>query len=310
MSEVAPGGADAEAPASPDAALAGLRAEIDRLDEALHDLLMARAEVVARVAAEGGKGRVALRPGREAAILRHLLARHRGGLPAQCVVRVWRELLAGTTAMQTPTTIAAAEPEPGVGTVALAREHFGALTPLRAHRSAAQAIGDLAAGRVAAVVLPLPAEGEPAPWWPGLMHRTEPRLYVVARLPFWAPRPEGAPRAQALVLATVPPDPSGEDRTLLGLEFAPTLSRTRVAELVAAAGFAEIRTLFWRAPGGDVALAMLDVAGFVREDDARLAALAAALAGPRGGVPRPPVVLGAYATPVPAPAATGQGENP
>src|SRR5690242_5812086 len=89
-------------PADPAAVLAGLRAEIDRLDEAIHDLLMERARVVEKVAAQGGKGRVALRPGREADIVRRLLARHRGHLPARAVARIWRELLAATTAMQGP----------------------------------------------------------------------------------------------------------------------------------------------------------------------------------------------------------------
>ena len=41
------------------AGLAALRAEIDRIDDALHDLLMQRAEVVTKVAVSG-KGRVAL----------------------------------------------------------------------------------------------------------------------------------------------------------------------------------------------------------------------------------------------------------
>ncbi|HYZ32124.1 MAG TPA: chorismate mutase, partial [Crenalkalicoccus sp.] len=63
------------------AALAALRAEIDTLDDALHDLLMRRAGVVARLAASRAKGDApALRPGREAAVLRRLLARHAGPL--------------------------------------------------------------------------------------------------------------------------------------------------------------------------------------------------------------------------------------
>ncbi|MBV9913984.1 MAG: chorismate mutase, partial [Sinobacteraceae bacterium] len=52
-----------------------LRAELDRIDDALHDLLMARAETVEEVGALRAKGNVPLRPGREAAILRRLLQR-------------------------------------------------------------------------------------------------------------------------------------------------------------------------------------------------------------------------------------------
>ena len=102
--------------------LASLRAELDRLDDALHDTLMRRAEVVKQVAALRVKGPVPLRPGREAAIIRRLLARHDGGLPAFGIVRIWRELLGTTTAQQHPLVVSVCEagddrglPVPGAG---------------------------------------------------------------------------------------------------------------------------------------------------------------------------------------------------
>ena len=274
----------------PAAALAGLRAEIDRLDDAMHDLLMARAEVVARVMAQGGKGRVALRPGREAGILRRLLQRHHGTLPRRAIVRVWREVLAATTAMQGPYAITVCEAEPGTGFAQCAREHFGALTPLRVYHSPAQAIAELGAGTATAAVLPLPTEEEAHPWWTSLLHRSDPRIHVVARLPFWGPRPEGAPRVHALVVAAVPPDPSGADNSLIALELPPGQSRATLASALAAAGLVLVRTLLLRDPRVPAALALVVVDGFVTDDDPRLPALT--------GLLRRPVVLGAYALPV------------
>src|ERR1700749_3216047 len=96
--------------------LSALRARLDRLDDEIHDMLMERALVVESVARSGKPS--AFRPGREAVILRRLLARHAGRLPPRTLVRMWRELLAGTTAMQSAVTIAA------VGTEPIAREHF------------------------------------------------------------------------------------------------------------------------------------------------------------------------------------------
>src|SRR3954468_8132693 len=112
----------APVPAPPDLTsrrLAALRAELDRVDDALHDLLMRRAEVVAQVGALGAKGRVPLRPGREAAIVRRLLARHDGGLAPSVIVRIWRELLAGTTSQQRQMLITVCEPGAGPSLVAL-----------------------------------------------------------------------------------------------------------------------------------------------------------------------------------------------
>ncbi len=271
--------------------LPALRAEIDRLDDAIHDLLMERAAVVAQVGQLGVKGVVPIRPGREASILRRLLARHTGPLPALGVARIWRELLVAMTHIQKPMLITVSEAEGGPAYRAAAREHFGSLTPLRTHRTPAQAIGEVSAGVATAAVLPLPAEGEEprAAWWTALLHQDDPRIHVVARLPFWAPRPDGAPDVEALVVCATAADPSGHDRSLLGLELPLEVSRARLATVVAAAGFDAGSTILRRDPGAPVAHALVDVDGFVTEADPRLAAL---------GSLRPPVVLGAYAVPV------------
>lgn len=282
-------------PAEPAGApsLSALRAELDELDDALHDTIMRRAEVVGRMAALRVKDGPPLRPGREAAILRRLLARHSGPLPRHGVVRVWRELITAMTEIQRPLVIAVctAEGDRGCDGAALAREQFGALVALRVHASPAQALGEVAAGKAAAAVLPQPAEGEAQAWWTGLLHpgKDERRAYVVARLPFWtAPRPEGAPRGQALVVSPAAPDPSGQDRTLLALELPADRGRSWLGDTLAKAGLQAGTVIVQRDPqGGGPARALADVAGFVTADDPRLGAFS-----PRAAV------LGAYAVPV------------
>ena len=280
--------APAQAPA-----LAGLRAELDGIDDAIHDLLIQRAAVVERVAVQGGKGGVAIRPGREADIVRRLLARHAGHLPKRLIMRWWRELFAATTSMQGSYVVAVCETETGSPFTQAAREHFGALTPLRVHHSPAQAIAELSAGTAICAVLPMPSDGETAAWWTALLHRPSrsgdaPRIYIIARLPFWSPRPEGAPKVQALVVAAVAPDPSAHDRSIIGLELHTDASRARLTAALTAAGLAPSATILRRDPAAT--LALVEVEGLVAEDDPRLAAL--------DGVVRRPVVLGAYAVPV------------
>src|SRR5271154_5585896 len=91
---------------APQTTLAQLRAEIDVIDERLHDLLMERASVIERVARDAGKTGAKIRPGREASMLRRLLARHRGSLPPQTILRIWRELFAGALIIEGAQTIA------------------------------------------------------------------------------------------------------------------------------------------------------------------------------------------------------------
>lgn len=279
----APSGAPSDEPPPQDhwrGGLPALRAELDRIDDAMHDLLMQRALVIEHVARSGKPA--AFRPGREAQIIRRLLARHGGSLPRQALFRIWRELLAGTTAMQGPFTMAVSETDPGGGMTQLAREHFGTLTPLRTHGSPGGALTEIRNHSASVAVLPFPSEGDG--WWTTLSQR-EPRLYVIARLPFWTTRSEGAPTAQGLVVAAFAPDPSGQDCSLLALELDADISRTRLAAELADVGLPADTMVLRRA--SSPAQALIEVEGFVADNDPRLAA-----------VRRRTVVLGSYAAPV------------
>ena len=293
MSESAPT-ADTrqDADSTPDGApLTGLRAEIDAMDDEIHDLLMRRAGIVERVAREGGKSGVMIRPGREASILRRLMRRHDGSLPRATVIRIWRELFAGALMIEGGLTVAVADGKEA-DMPAIAREHFGPLTPLRRHRSTSQALADLT-GRIAQIaVLPIPsdADDEQAAWWVGLMHGGKPRLSIVAKLPFWGLRPDGVPQTPGYAVAALTPDPSGADRGLLGLEISPEMSTARIAGMLKEAGLAVRSLLPRRGVRHAAGYALAEVEGLVAADDPRLARLT--------GFPAPPVVLGGYALPI------------
>ncbi len=262
-----------------DPALQALRAEIDALDDAMHDVLMRRAAVVARMAASRVKAGAGspFRPGREAAVLRRLLARHSGALSRGAVVRIWRHIIMAHTAIQGAFTAAVAASSEAAQTLALAREHFGTATPLTSFASPAQALAALSTGKASVAVLPAPTgEGEGA-WWQSL---EAPWLSVVARLPFMA---DAAHADAALVVAPVPADASGDDRSLLRLEGSADASRESFARLLNNAGLAGNILCLARQGGRSLALAEID--GFVAAGDPRLAGLNA-------------VLLGAYAVPI------------
>src|SRR5690349_17316000 len=103
-----------------------LRRRIDEIDDGLHDLLIKRAEIVEAVAARKQLDSApALRPGREAKILRCLLGRHSGHFPTAALVRMWRELFAASLGLQTNFAVAVYVGQGGNGYWDLARDHFG-----------------------------------------------------------------------------------------------------------------------------------------------------------------------------------------
>ncbi|HQT73503.1 MAG TPA: chorismate mutase [Acidiphilium sp.] len=272
-------------------ALSRLRAEIDSLDDRIHDMLMQRAEIIERVRSQGGKRGVMIRPGREAAILRRLLARHKGGLPPHTITRIWRELFSGALMIEGGLVIAVADGGQA-DLLALAREHFGPLTSMRRHRTPSQALTDITSEIAHAAVLPIPSDedDDQAAWWVGLMHGGLPRLSIVAKLPFWAKRGEGVPQSEAYVVSSFVPDASGEDRSLIGIEIVPDTSTARILGILRDAGFDVGSLLIRRIARREAAYALADVDGYISREDPRLGAISA--------FPAPPVVLGAYASPV------------
>ena len=111
-----------------DLSLDDLRREIDEIDDQLHDLLMRRTEIVGRVGAvkrlESTPG-LALRPGREAEIIRRIVNRHKGPFPLEVLVRIWRELLSAQVAVQGQYSIGVFAPEDVAAYRDLGRDQFG-----------------------------------------------------------------------------------------------------------------------------------------------------------------------------------------
>src|ERR671926_1482166 len=97
---------DASSP-PPTPSLAELRREIDRIDEAMHRLLIERGEIIDRLIAtkrtqESGS---AFRPAREADMMRRLVERHRGILPLDTVESIWRVIVSTFTYVQAPFSV-------------------------------------------------------------------------------------------------------------------------------------------------------------------------------------------------------------
>jgi chorismate mutase/prephenate dehydratase len=287
---VQPGAAEAASAAAALNPLAHLRAELDAIDEKLHDMLMHRAAVIERVKREAGKTGPKIRPGREASMLRRLLARHKGAMPPQTILRIWRELFAGALIIEGGQTIAVCSGDDNGDLAALAREHFGPLTPLRKHRHPAQALADIERGTAQVAVLPPPGDEPDGGWWTALMGTRNP-LSVIGKLPFWTQRPEGTPIGEAYVAAAMRPDPSGADRGLIALELAADISRTRITGNLTQAGFAPGAIWLKRISDAEM-LALVEVDGLVNDDDPRLELIAGLLA--------PPSVIGGFAIPLEA----------
>ena len=261
--------------------LEDLRHRIDRIDDAVHDLLMERAEVVKQVGAAKGSGHAMLRPAREASILRRLAGRHRGDLPVAVLLRMWRELISGLTQLQGRFAVAVYAPGDRRGFWDVARDHFGSFTPMTVVNSPVAAVRAVAEGTAAVGVVPFPAEDDADPWWRFINGDDEKTPHVVARLPFFGRGNGRGEDRDALAIALVPHEPTAAgnegllaDRSLIRIEVAEDLSRGRLKDVLEAVGLPPVNFCSWlgRAAAGSVHL--VEIAGFVGPGDRRLAACA------------------------------------
>src|SRR5882672_1290260 len=164
--------------------LADLRREIDRIDEAMHGLLMERGQIIDRLIAtkqtqETGS---AFRPAREADMMRRLVDRHKGILPLDTAESIWRVIISTFTFVQAPFSVHA---DLSAGDAAMrdsARFHFGFTVPFVPHMGAASVVAAVSDSKGDLGLVPAFAVAGAGAWWSALEFDTAPK--IIARLPF------------------------------------------------------------------------------------------------------------------------------
>jgi len=165
-------------------ALADLRREIDRIDEAMHELLLERGEIIDTLIAVKNTQEVGstFRPAREADMMRRLVKRHRGNLPLDTAESIWRVIISTFTYVQAPFSVHA---DLSAGDAMMrdsARFHFGFTVPFVPHAGASSVVAAVSASKGDLGLVPAFATAGAGPWWAALEFDAAPK--IIARLPF------------------------------------------------------------------------------------------------------------------------------
>lgn len=140
--------------------LAKLRDEIDSIDQHIQQLVNQRAQCAQKVAdvkahfSKPGESVVFYRPEREAQVLRKVMDRNSGPLPAEGVARLFREIMSQCLALEEPMKIAYLGPE-GTFTQLAALKHFGHAVECKSQGSIADVFREVEAGGVNYGVVPV-----------------------------------------------------------------------------------------------------------------------------------------------------------
>lgn len=257
--------------------LAELRAQIDAVDDAMHDLLMKRAALVEQVGRvksaqddSGAKG--VLRPKREIEIMRRLWNRHKGALDKEVVMRVWREIISACVNLQFPVTLAAFMPERGAGLSEIARGYFGSFTPVMPCCSVNLVLKELTQGEADAALLPL-YEDKQACWWYAVAQEYKRNVSVFLKLPFEGSGICNRGAGTAYALAKMPYEPTGDDRTLLVAETDGTISLSTLDLILKSNGIATNTICDTYNPDMMRKAYLFEVDGWLSDRDDRLGAI-------------------------------------
>lgn len=275
--------------------LSELRRDIDAIDDRLHELLRQRTEIVEEVREYKKNARIKIRPAREAEIIYRLFAQHSGAFPKRELFRIWREMIVATLRFEGPFSVGVFMEGEDCGFWDLGRDHFGSFTPMTPFPSARRIVEAVQKQEVTVGILPLPSRDETDPWWRRILFEGGDTPRVIARLPFVGGSNARANGREALVICPVDAEPTGRDRTYLGLESAKQLPQAQLAK-----AFGDVRlNVAFSTDSVDLNrpeawLTLVEVEGFVKPDDPRIKAVGDAFDGAIAHV----VGLGGYAVPV------------
>ncbi|MFA6280607.1 MAG: chorismate mutase [Bdellovibrionales bacterium] len=284
---------------SPDKqALADLRARIDQIDGVLHDMLRERSEVIDHVRKIKGKQHIYIRPGREAQMLRALMAGPQGKIPEGLVVSLWRQMIGAFTLLEGGLKVGVYAPDKGPDLWDVARDHYGSFTPLVEYPTAVAAIKALKENKITVAVVPPPAQDEKDAWWPLLTADKANVLTVFQSMPteiLKAGR-SNARRAMpmGLVVGKLYPELTGDDRSFLALQCT-HVPEAEMKRLLGKAGY-KVRQMLTHSMGRGASAPtafLAEVEGFVGRNDTRLSRIKAMMGSrmqqltPLGGYPAP-----------------------
>ncbi|MEQ8443967.1 MAG: chorismate mutase [Alphaproteobacteria bacterium] len=251
----------------PDPSLDELRQQIDAIDDQIHDLILKRWEIVRHVAkAKGDSVKFAVRPTREVAMLRRLAERHRGPFPFSALARMWHEMIAAFTMLQSHYSVAVYANSEQHTLWDLARDQFGSQVPLTAYPTVRDTLNQVFEGHHQIAVLPAPRESEDDPWWVKLSGANAPNIMM--RLPFAGTGTIRGEPQDAVAVARYKLEPTGSDRTYILVETSQPLSRTGLNAILQRAGLHPLLTV--SAPQEESWVHLVELGDFVPADDRRL----------------------------------------
>ncbi len=263
-----------------DKTLETCRAEIDAIDNSILELLAKRVQVVREVGeiknadTKGKKSarKSIIRPGREAEMVRRIARQKNENLPhAAALAQMWRLIIASAVTIEEGNArVVTLSTDTNRECYWLAREYFGAFTPMHEKATVAEVVQDVVECRATVGVLPLWDRSGPRPWWSrieGDDTHDMPRIF--ARLPFI--QMARSSKAPLVAIGYVDPEETGEDESLWVIRAEEKVQFSLLDPLLEAAGLDYVHLETCRVLGvPNTHHYLIEINGFAGGEDPRL----------------------------------------
>lgn len=277
------------------AELQELRSRIDAIDDEIIKLLLARSQVVRRVGEYKRKSAVAscpIRSGREAEMLRRIFTKFSNtNFPPEAAVAIWRIIIGASTGMESDMTLSVLADKSDADVYWLAREYFGAHSSIIKQPHVNRVVGDVADAKAAVGIVPFSYSSQENGWWRILLQQGESAIKIFARIPFVMEN-DGREK-MAFAFASLMPEPSGDDKSLLVIEAESNVSQSRLQTALQKEKL-EATWLDIAASTAESRFHFLEISGFIDEKHEGFSRAIHALGAAVVGVN----FLGAYAVPI------------
>lgn len=245
-----------------------IRRRIDELDNTVHDLLMERAELIDSISEAKRKNNIQIvQPAREAKMIRRLLGRHQGILPARAIVRIWRELVGAITLLQTGLSVSAYIEKNFTTCWDLLKNYFGSVLPIKEANSYKEALADVRNDVVTFAALPWPAQRGDCQWWDDLLDDENNEINTIVALTE-SMSSEGRVSCiekSMLIVAKMGLDDSGNDNTFIVVQSEVDLSDDELVAPIVKQGF--LHNSIYRSVSDCTYSYLIEINGFISVKD-------------------------------------------
>ncbi len=267
-----------------DASLSQYRSEINAIDDQMLDLLAKRMKIVEKVREikQNNKEKFFVKSGREADMIKTLVAKSDVMLPKSAIVGIWRKIITSSNMLEQSLRIAIHNPNKLAEYNYLVREYYSDFVPIINHDSVTNVVSEIEKNTAQIAVFAIPnhfcennhdEKGEN--WWINLANNNA-GLKVFARIPFvqYADDDKQPERSEDLVaLAIKDAEKSQSDNTLLCIEVSNDVPLSHVIEALQANHLAaKILKSVNLKRVNNITFYLVEAKGFFDEDSKEIAA--------------------------------------